>query len=210
MTTRTTLDILNDTQRTLRTAQFGLEDLEGSNPEKRMPGLFNLVVFGRAVTNVLQNLRSTVGKATFDEWYTPFQNEMSNDELLKYFYQLRSEILKEGSVRTQNSVHIKKLDSSDLAPLLANPLQGVKGFFVGDRLGGSGWELELSDGTVVHYYVQLPENVQSNITTNFHFMNPPQDHAGETLTDTSVETLASHYIAYLEGLVSKAVAPFGR
>jgi hypothetical protein len=68
-----------------------------------MPGLRNLIVFGRAVTNILQNLRSVVGAKTFDEWYMPLQEEMRDDELLKYFYELRTEILKEGSLQQQSA-----------------------------------------------------------------------------------------------------------
>ncbi len=55
-----------------------------------------LVEFGRAVTNVLQNIR-TYDRDRFDRWYEPIQKQMASDPLLKHFYKIRSEILKEGS-----------------------------------------------------------------------------------------------------------------
>jgi hypothetical protein len=56
-------------------------------------GLFAVVVFGRAVTNALQNLR-TFDRQAFDEWYGPWKQEMEEDPLLRWFYKLRSDILK--------------------------------------------------------------------------------------------------------------------
>lgn len=68
---RSTATILRDVADTLRTAQLGLKDVcSTAEPGRRLPGLRNLVVFGRAVTNVLQNLRST--EPEFDRWYQPY------------------------------------------------------------------------------------------------------------------------------------------
>ena len=53
-----------------------------------------MVVFGRSVTNVLQTLRS-VDREGFDRWYLPYRKQMEDDALLRYFYRLRSIILKE-------------------------------------------------------------------------------------------------------------------
>lgn len=52
------------------------------------------MVFGRAVTNVIQTLRNSV--EGFDEWYIPHGEAMSRDPLMRFFYKLRSQILKEG------------------------------------------------------------------------------------------------------------------
>jgi hypothetical protein len=63
MSERTADSVLNDAAQTLETADWGLADFTGPDPRRRMPGLRNLVVFGRAMTNALQNLRSVVGKS---------------------------------------------------------------------------------------------------------------------------------------------------
>jgi len=77
----------------LRLAQQGLRDMEESDHDRILLGFFSVVVFGRAVTNALQNLR-TFDKAAFDQWYGPWQQEMRDDPLLRWFYELRSDILK--------------------------------------------------------------------------------------------------------------------
>lgn len=169
-----------------------------------MPGLRNLVVFGRAMTNALQNLRSVVGKSEFDEWYTPWQDEMRADGLLRYFYKLRSEILKEGSLEAGTSVHISSLDGRDMQLLMQNRPPGAKSFFIGDRLNGNGWLVQLPDGRETKYYVAIPPDIQSRITSRFHFADPPQAHGGKTLEDTSVENLARLYIEYLQNLLADA------
>jgi hypothetical protein len=200
-------DILQAVTETLRTAERGLSDfLDTGDPNGRLPGLRNLIVFGRSVTNVLQNLRTPVGPA-FDEWYSPIQEEMGKDELLKYFYRLRSEILKQGSLPIGgSSVYIEHLDSRELQPLMRNPPLGARGFFIGDQLGGSGWEVALSDGTIEKYYVALPGDLQ--VTMRLHFADPPTTHGGQPLADTSIEALAEHYVEYLRRLVREGTERF--
>jgi hypothetical protein len=65
---------------------------------ERTPGsteIKHITVYGLATTHVLQNLRR-VGRAEFDEWYAPIREWMKGDPLMRYFYTLRSRILKEG------------------------------------------------------------------------------------------------------------------
>jgi len=173
-----------------------------------MSGLRNLVVFGRAMTNVLQNLRSVVGKVEFDKWYESWQESMRSDELLRYFYQLRTETLKQGTLQTTTSTFINRLDTRDLQPLMQNPPPGARGFFIGDQLNDNGWEVELSDGNVVKYYVSLPDSVQEQVTGRFHFLDAPESHGGQTLQDTSVEHLAQLYVEYLQNLLAEARTHF--
>lgn len=146
MSKRTTQTILRDTEETLNTAKFGLQDFLNGPPERKMPGLRNLIVFGRAVTNVLQNLRST--EPAFDEWYAPYQKEMSDDKIMKHIYRMRSIILKQGTLKTSVGVHIKSFSSEDIKRFGPPPV-GAKRFFIGDQIGGTGWEVELPDGTIV-------------------------------------------------------------
>jgi hypothetical protein len=208
MTDRTVASVLDDAAQTLQTAEWGLTDFTGADPRRRTSGLRNLVVFGRAVTNVLQNLRTVVGVQAFNEWYEPWQEKMRKDELLKYFYQLRTEILKEGALKTTTSVHIANLNTRELQPLMQNPPPVAKGFFIGDHLNGSGWEVELPDGSVVKYYVMLPNSVQNQITMRFHFPDAPRTHDSHSLQDPSVEQLAQLYIRYLQNLVAEARTRF--
>lgn len=146
--------ILRATDETLQSAEWGLADLLGQDPRRRMSGLRNLVVFGRAVTNALQNLRTAVGPDRFDAWYSARQEEMRTDELMRYFYVLRSQILKEGSVgEVRMSLSMSATGTELMTVMQQKPPPGAKGFFIGDHLGGSGWHVELPDGTTTTYFL---------------------------------------------------------
>lgn len=131
-----------------------------------MTGLWNVAVFGRSVTFVLQTLRSAVGGETFDRWYLPQVEKMQSDALFVYFRDLRNEILKEGGPAATASIYIEHLELDDLQSLMANPPPGATEFFVGDSLGGSGWVVAMPDGSTEKFYVRLPASVQ--METTFH------------------------------------------
>ena len=202
--TRGTSSIMTDAKATLETAKHGLGDLLGTQPERRLPGLRNLIVFGRAVTNVLQNLRGRA--AGFDEWYESRVREMESDPLLKYFYNLRSVILKKGVLNVSTSLYIDHLDMGNLFNRLPPPPSGASNFFIGDQVGGSGWEVELSDGTTEKYYVQLPADI--GMVSKLHFPDSPSEHLGSAILDDSIENLSRMYISYLERLVADAAQRF--
>jgi hypothetical protein len=195
--TSTTKEILFDLEETLKTAKYGLDDLLEGVPNRKFSGLRNLVVFGRAVTNVLQKLRST--EPDFDTWYKPFQEEMKNDPLMKHFYKIRSEILKEGKLKVYRRVSFT-FSEKNMARFGAPP-KGWTSFFVADQYGGSGWKVKLPDGTIEKFYVSMPSDI-CEITT--YFYEPPQEHLGTNLNDTSIENLSSYYYEYLKSLVEKA------
>jgi hypothetical protein len=190
----------------LATARQGLDDLLGDDPTRRMLGIRNVAVFGRSVTFVLQTLRSVDADA-FERWYAPKQAEMKADALLGYFVTLRNEILKEGGPSAISAVYVEHLNTHDLMPLMENPPPGARAFFIGDALGGSGWEIELPDGSLGRYYVQLPGAVK--MEASLHFPDPPAEHLGKSLADTSLQNLGRLYVAYLSSLVSEAEAEFG-
>ena len=62
--------VLENTNRLLDTAEFGYKTLTASSPKNRLAGLMNVVVFGRAVTNALQKLRTI--EPEFDNWYSKY------------------------------------------------------------------------------------------------------------------------------------------
>jgi hypothetical protein len=201
-----TQDVLHKTREMLDVARRGLSELEGVDAARRPLGIYNVAVFGRSVTLVLQNMR-TIDRAGFDAWYAPYAKEMETDPLADYFKKLRNEILKQGAPSTGMSMHIEHLDSSEIQALIADPPAGAKGFFIGDQLGGSGWQIELPDGTVDKYYVQLPETLR--VTVSLHLPDPPTEHVGDPLSDTSITALCRLYVRYLERVVADAEAHFG-
>ena len=126
-----TEDILKRVEETLITAKYGLEDLIKGLPERKLVGLRNLIVFGRAVTNVLQNLRST--ENDFDVWYVKYQEEMGSDLLMRFFYDLRSKILKEGLIEISIHTNIRKLDIPGDLKRFGPPPPNTIGFPFGNK-----------------------------------------------------------------------------
>lgn len=200
---RTITDIIRNAEETLKTAEQGLEDLIKGPPERKLSGLRNLIVFGRAVTNILQNLRSI--EPDFDAWYERYRKEMRNDPLMRYFYKLRSKILKEGLLETSTHTYIRQLRIPEDLTRFGPPPPNAKGFFIGNNLGGSGWEVQLPDGSIERYYVELPYDIGS---VSLHFPDAPKYHLGQEINDTSTPSLAKLYIFYLRQLVTAAKERF--
>jgi hypothetical protein len=197
---KTIAEVLRRAQDTLFTAQLGLEHVKSQNPRARLAGLRNVVVFGRSVTNVLQNLRSL--KQDFDDWYQPYVKEMEADELMRFFYKLRSEILKQGAVDVHSSVRLNGDLMAVFRHYKAPPR--AKGFFIGDPIGGSGWEVEVGEGETEKYYVQLPNEIPGlRVDMKIHFSQAPEAFQGASATE-----LCERYLAYLEGMVADAKKVF--
>ena len=78
----------------LRMVAQGLHDMKDADHDRLLFGFLSVVVFGRSMTLVMQNLRSH-DRATFDTWYAPWQKEMQADPLMKYFNDLRTKVIHE-------------------------------------------------------------------------------------------------------------------
>jgi hypothetical protein len=199
------IEILERARQTLAVAEKGVQDLRGKDPSRWLPGLLNVAVFGRAVTNILQNLRSVDQK--FDPWYAPKVLEMRADKLLRFFYELRTEVLKTARrVPTAHRTHIKHLElPKDLARMGPKP-PGTTGFFIGDSAGGSGWLVRLPNGTQVPYYVDLPDDIG---VVDMTIRGAPLLHLGQPVLDDSAASLSSLYVNYLRNLLDDADKVFG-
>lgn len=193
---RTTREILQHAEETLFTARLGLDHLRGSDARARMAGLRNVVVFGRATTNVLQNLRST--ESDFDAWYGPHVQAMRVDRLLKYFYDLRTQILKQGALAVSSSMTFSGNPMALMRQFKAPPR--AKGFFIGDSIGGSGWEVETDDGSTEKYYVAIPDNSPGlKIDMNVHLADAPDEYKSMPAAE-----VCELYLSRLESLLVEA------
>ena len=76
----------------LRMVQQGLRDMRETDQDRILLGFLGVVVFGRSMTLVMQNLRSHDQEA-FDRWYASWQEEMKGDPLMHYFSVLRTEVI---------------------------------------------------------------------------------------------------------------------
>lgn len=194
--------VLRRVEETLLTARHGLEDLTGPNRNRRMSGLRNLIVFGRSVTWVLQNLKTPVGPA-FETWYSERQKEMQADPLMRYFVVARNNLEKQGRLSVSTRAHIHAFSTDDISNF-GPPPPGAIGFFVGDQLGGSGWEVELPDGSRQKYYVELPDKI-AEVTQ--HFVDLPEA-LDPDLKGKPIEKLCELYLSRLDTLLDQARAEF--
>lgn len=190
---------------TLKTAELGFALLTKGPPNVKLCGLRNLVVFGRAVTFVLQNLRST--EPEFEEWYTNYKEQMNSDPLMVYFKNVRNELEKKGVLRLSVRTYLKSFNYPQDMARFGPPPPNAKSFFIGDQLGGSGWEIMLPDGSTGKYYVNLPSDIG---TVSLHFPKSPDSHLGKRIVDNSIETMSRAYLAYLHMLIKEATEKFER
>ena len=196
-------NILKRAEEILQTSRHGYEDLCGQNKGRRFTGLRNCIVFGRSVTFVLQNLKSVVGEETFEKWYEPKQNEMKADPLMRFFVDARNEILKQGKLNVCTSAHINNFSTSDMEKF-GTPPPGAKSFFIGDQAGGTGWEIELPDGSKEKFYVELPASIGE---VKQHFADLPEA-KDPKLKGKSVEELCGLYLSRLEAILDDARKSF--
>ena len=194
---RTTRDVLHDARDSLRTAERGLADLSRGDAERRLAGLRNAVVFGRAVTNILENLRSL--EPTFDTWYKPKSRALSEEPLMKFFYKLRTEILKEGSLPVATVLEIRNLEMPLDPVRFGTPPPGASHIFVGDAIGGVGWIVTRPDGSTEKYYVEIPDDV-GVIETSL---------VGAPGGERSASELVGWYLKRMRELVEEAERLFG-
>jgi hypothetical protein len=193
-------DVIARCRSTLRHAELALGDITGaSDPARRAAAVNNVLVWGRAVTPILQQLRSRV--EGFDAWYESWQQEMRQDPLLSYLYKLRNRLLKQGENAVAAAAHITYLNTSDLPP----PPENAVSFFVFDEFGGVGWEVDLPDGSRTKIYAALPESV---LKTWLVLPDAPQEHLGVPLFDQSAGHVCELYVAYLKRLVLSAEQTF--
>jgi hypothetical protein len=190
--------VLRRAEEIFQTAKHGFEDLTGPNRARRFTGLRNLIVFGRSITFVLQNLRSIV-REQFDEWYAPKQEEMRKDPLMRYFVDARNEVLKQGKLNVATHATIHHLLGRDFKKF-GPPPPGAVNFVIGDSLGGTGWEVQLLDGTKEMYYIELPTELG---TVTQHFANLPEANDPQ-LKGKAVEELCDLYLRRLEALLDDA------
>jgi hypothetical protein len=82
------------------------------------------------------------------------------------------------------------------------------GWFLGDSVGGHGWEVQLPDGSIEKVYFDLPPEVADNFEFEFLLSDPPDEHDGRPIEDKSIANLGGLYIAALSRMVDDFVERF--
>lgn len=144
---------------------------------------------------VAADLRSVAGES-FDTWYSPIQQEMDQDEMLRFFKLLRNEFEKVGTPVA--GARYQFPSGGELPTDAGPPPQGATEFFL-DSLG-PGWIVNVS-GQPVKYYVEFPAE---RVSVDLLLSDPPTIHLGEGIADRSAANLARLYLRYLDNLVERA------
>lgn len=193
--------ILEEAEYNLKAAFAGYQQYKSKEGEMKMIGLRNAVTFGRSVTFILQNLRDKVN-GDFEDWYEDRQEVLKSDEVAQKMDDLRNRIEKgsdEASVATY--AKIDHLNSNDLYRMMPPWADSI---FIGDQYGGSGFKVELADGSTEKFYVELPEEMA--VETGLYITNDDDTDFSEI---TDAEDELTYYLKVLAEIVSDAKDEFG-
>lgn len=189
----TTEQVLAECRSVLRSARDAVDQVEHcSRPGYQLNYIRTAVVDLRRVTFVLQTLRSRVDG--FDDWYSPLQEALRADPLMRYFVELRNEIEKRGLPGA-----VAELYNLQSGAAVAD----VACFEDQHGLAVSG--AVRADADVPSGELASPHGLR-----NFRLPDPPTEHQGKTLTDLRFTSLAALALDHLEQLVVRpAEAQFG-
>jgi hypothetical protein len=144
---------LQRTREVLDTAFQGYYVLK-DQPTRRSAGFRNVIVFGAAVRKVLEELPP--GDPEFDKWYKPIRKEFRSSVLMKLFSELLAEIRKRDAAGVDSKARVVGFNYPADVPKLGKRPANARELFMGDELGGVGWEVEMQPGVVEKYYAILP------------------------------------------------------
>jgi hypothetical protein len=200
-------DILQDAKDAFDLMRRGLREYEAIGGRTRLAGIKNVVVWGRVVTATLQKLKRHFPNE-FPTWWNPKAQDMRDDPEYHYLYDLRNDVEKLGTVgATGNATFIQHLGPDEMRRLTANPPPFPKrSFFLGDRWGGDGWDVELPDGTHQKFYVRIPTDI--GVRSWLQFADPT-DSLKLSPPPRPVEDVLARYVHYLEDLLESAIQEFG-
>jgi hypothetical protein len=164
----------------------------------------NLFTYGRSVTFTLQTMKHA--DPAFEAWWKPYQDKMAGDPLMKYFNTSRTDILHEGELQTVNHTVLDGDIGKLMRELSQHAPPNTTSTFFGDQHGGNGWNVRMPDGSTQTVYFELPEGAP--IESWLELPNPPEEHDGQPITDTSIANLGHLYVDTLATIVDEFVSRF--
>lgn len=187
---------------------MGLFDLiQSEDRARQVKGVMDVATYGRAVTTALCHIK------TFDEsgwmnWWTPRAAELDADDLCRFFKTMRTIVLKDGTLPVWET---NRLEGPDVGPPMTfdalgstGPLPGAPSLQYSDYFKSSHIETRVL-GKRVQTYVPLPTKQSGRMLL---LADPPTEHNGGAIVDTSAQMLCTLYVAYLANLVRDAIAHF--
>lgn len=185
----TSAELVESAEDMLRLAEQGLEWIEAGAKDKRLAGLRNVLVFGRACMLGLSALRRR--HPGFDDWYEQNWAGLRDDPAMKGLETLRQLVMKE----TKSATVITQLMVRSAGRGYGSPPKNARAFFTGDRLGGTGWEIVMPDGSIEKYYVAISDAIRP---VGFGFLDEG------TPAESCIEPIMKKYVAHLREMSRSA------
>lgn len=183
---------------TFRVLSLALDMMASHHGGQKDMGLRNVLILGRSVTFILQNLRGKV--EDFERFYEPIESRLRQSELMGFFKDARNHLEKRGDVPRSVMVKIDRLDPMSFEKLTHSRPPDATRYFIGDALGGSGWEIPSPDGDYIKLYVELPETVGSvQVMSGGELLDKYPSIKGRELHE-----LAQEYVDNLRDIVHEA------
>jgi len=186
--------MFNNASNKLEDARVLLDKLIQASDFVEFKSLFNsFLSSSRAVTYALQKQ----GKAIkgFSKWYSLKQEEMKNDELLKFMHNSRIEDFHKGVHKFACSTYIKHLSTNELnKPGNASMIIGSEGAY---------WVVD--EGTSKERKIPIKG---AEYTISVSIQSAPKKHLGRVLAKNDPITLCKLTLEYLETLVYGAKTKF--
>ena len=186
-------ELVESAEDMLRLAEDSLRWVEADAKDRRLSGVRNVLVFGRACLLSLAALRRR--HPGFDDWYEQNWVGMRDDPAMTRLEALRQLVLRDakpGEIATQLKVRSAGRE-------YGAPPKGARAFFTGDRLGGTGWEIVMPDGGVEKYYVAVSEAIRP---PGFGFRDEG------TSPESCLEPIVAKYVAHLREMLRSAKEHF--
>jgi hypothetical protein len=127
-------------------------------PNAKRMALGNCLVWGRAITNVIQNARSVW--SGFEEWYARHAQVLKDDQRFRAFYQMRTEVLKRGHTAARAAALVWDEKNELFDALLPIPEGAVSAVLFDPETRFFGWIVRRDDAKEERVERKLPESVK--------------------------------------------------
>jgi hypothetical protein len=189
-------ELLLQAEDALALVESAMAELRKGEQERRLAAVRNVAAFGREVMKSLRQLCTL--DAGFADWFQQNAGAMLSDPMMQEFSRASADLLTGRGLE----LNVTQLTIASAGARFGARPKAARAFFTGDRLGGSGWELVLRDGSVEKYYMMIPESIRP---PGLRFRSePPSDDAAQC-----VEELANHYTDYLREMIRAGRQLFG-
>lgn len=200
--------VLERTRKMLELAQRGHADLCGDSQPRHLGGICDVAVYGRSVTFAAQHAR-TQAQVAFDGWYSPWENEMTKDDLFGYFNRLRTQVVHDGPPRAVAYRTSPKGREFFIATrqiierALPQFRQTTTTTTYSEDPPGARVEAKGLHGETVMHWVPLPTELFNNHRWFTYLPDPPKNHLGNPIVDITLQGLSTLYIARLATFVQE-------